>query len=241
MKHRIIYFCIAILLVMLATTLGAYGSPTSVNLPEGDSRDELKVTTEINGLEAGDKAIIDISRAGEMLHENAIFSTTVVGDGKTFYVELPSDFTDGAYQVTIDATNKYYRQPQGYFFTVRDSQIYNPQNFAIKFELIPPSARAYEPSRNSFYLTPVTKVVPPTNESEETRPLRAEPFRDLSAPKKEPIPDLGENGTRGTKYYTNFGTSAANHGVYGVLTPVDNLTYFIRWGFHSWACIFKIR
>ncbi|MBI4284306.1 MAG: hypothetical protein HY670_00175 [Chloroflexi bacterium] len=219
MSHIIKYGIILALVAMLAMGLSVNGSPALANAGTGSG---IQIVTMIKGLEAGDKAILDVSTEGEMSHENAIASKTVVGDGKVMYVTLSADLKDGSYQVAIDATDKYFRQPRGYFFAVLDSKIYNPDNRTIAFELIPPTARDYEPSRNSFHFAPVTKVVaPPATSDIGTRPIRSEPFRDLSAPKKEPIPNLGEHVTTSVKYYENYGTDYSNHGLFGVLTPVD--------------------
>ena len=224
MKHIIKCGAILVLLVIQVMTLSVNGAFALGNTGSGAGPEvSIQIMTLINGLEAGDKAILDISPEGEMSHENAIVSKTVVGDGQVLYVTLSADLTDGSYQVAIDATSKYFREPRGYFFTVRDSKVYNPESRAIAFDLIPPSARDYEPSRNSFHFADsVDKIVPPPAIAEEgKRPIRSEPFRDLSAPKKDPMPNVGEFGTRGTKYYTNYGTSAANRGIRGALTPVD--------------------
>ncbi len=178
------------LLTILALTLSAV--PIAAQDAGGEETDPsgvIQLTATINGLEEGDEATLSISPEGEMSGEAVIVSMTLMGEDKAQTVTLSADLDDGYYQLTIEAGNKYFREPQGYFFKVLDSKVLNPRDRDITFELIPPSARDYQPYRKGDTTSDIADEVPPPTPitGPEEPPYVAEAFISLSAPARNGI------------------------------------------------------
>lgn len=92
----------------------------------------------VNGLEKGEEAVLrllpDTGTAEEVLFEQTIRSD---GEG-SIRVDICSELEDGNYQLLLEAPDKYFRDPKGYFFQVSQSKIVNPSGRSIVFDLIPP-------------------------------------------------------------------------------------------------------
>lgn len=98
-------------------------------------------------------------------------------------------FPTGAYQLVIDASETYYREPMGYLFRLSDAGIVNPSNIPLFFRLVPPSAQNLPPCRGTGAggiaaspVAPLTDI--PLDESIVS--CRAERLVDISSSPKNP-------------------------------------------------------
>jgi len=225
MRKRVKFGAVLALLAVLANALGANGILAQGIAQQGaDPAGGIQMTATIDGLAKGDKATLEISPEGDTSREAVIVSKTVSGDGRATAVTLSADLKDGFYQLTIEATDKYFRDPKGYFFKVLDSKVLNPRDRDIAFELIPPSARDYEPYRGSCTAPdPSTVAAPPKPLADgEEAAYWAESYISLSAPPREALPSVGGEQTRSShRYYANYGMGYTTTGTYGALEPVD--------------------
>lgn len=134
---RLVFLIVVILCSGILIPLSS--SCTTQNAPDiisSNTTHSLNIT--INGLAGGDEAILTISPETDT--RNILFSQSVrwVRDGRL--VETISfDLKDGYYLLLLETSGKYYRDPKGYFFMVEDSEIFNPQNRKVVFNLKPPS------------------------------------------------------------------------------------------------------
>jgi hypothetical protein len=181
----------AILLIVILAAILSINNPLANQEVDSTPISDNELIALIDGLEAGDEALLSISSEGETAVNEAIISRTITGTGKEIAISIPLNLKDGAYRIEIDAAEKYFRSPRGYFFLVVDSKIYNPDSRSVVFDLIPPSARDYEPYRGPFNLPASTGTpTPPSDIKQDGVTLKSEPFRDLSAPKKNPLPTI---------------------------------------------------
>jgi hypothetical protein len=106
-------------------------------------------------------------------------------------VTLSADLGDGHYQLLLETSEKYFRDPKGYHFTVSDSAVVNPQGRPITFDLIPPQSRDYQPYRGPTTVPDGSSEAPPPKPAAPGEVIyRSESFIGLSAPPKQPLPDL---------------------------------------------------
>lgn len=157
MISRILF--IVVLALLLTFTLSA----TSCSPPDNiSSPDNIRMTVIINGLEKGEEARLTLSLSpGIEPAEKPLSQQTIRSDGEgSLTVEITASLEDGYYLLLLEAPGKYFREPKGYLFAVNQSQIVNPVERPIIFDLTP---------------------------REET-PVMAEAFISLSAPLKQPSP-----------------------------------------------------
>jgi len=96
------------------------------------------MTATINGLEKGEEATLTISHEGSAASEELFFKRDVISDGKkAITVDMAANLEDGYYQLLLEAPDKYFREPKGYFFMVSQSQIVNPTGRNVIFNLLP--------------------------------------------------------------------------------------------------------
>jgi hypothetical protein len=120
----------------------------------------IRMTATISGLEKGEEATLTISHEGSTASEELYFKRGVISDGKkAITVDIAANLEDGYYQLLLEAPDKYFREPKGYFFMVSQSQIVNPTGMEVIFNLLP-----------------------------QPEGLWAEAFISLSAPPKPPPP-----------------------------------------------------
>jgi hypothetical protein len=150
------------------------------------SRIDNSITVTISGLENGDQATLALSPEGTT--QASTFNSRQLIESKgdsSITIEVPSQLADGYYQLLLETTDKYFRDPKGYYFQVQNSQIVNPQKQSFVIKLIPPSKRDYEPYRGPFTVSDSTAEAPdPKLPSPGETVYRAESFISLSAPAK---------------------------------------------------------
>jgi hypothetical protein len=147
----------SILSLLLTIVLSA----TSCNPTGGaSSLDNIQLRATINGLEEGEKATLTISHEGSTASKELFFERDVISDGeKSITVDIAANLKDGYYQLLLEAPDKYFRDPKGYFFMTSQSQIINPTGRSVIFNLLPqpegPVTEAY------ISLSAPTKQPPP--------------------------------------------------------------------------------
>jgi len=129
MKKRIITALLA--LFLLSVQLGC----------AKETADNIQITATINGLDKGEEATLTISQEGSAASEELFFKRDVRSDGeKAITVDIATNLKDGYYQLLLEAPDKYFREPKGYFFMVSQSQIVNPTGMKVIFNLLPQPA-----------------------------------------------------------------------------------------------------
>lgn len=129
----------------------------------------------------------------------------------------------GTYKLLIDASEAYFRKPQGYVFLVTAEGIVNYSNEPFHFELIPPSGQDFPPCRDFTPSSapssdePLTDV--PFVEPEIT--CRAESFEDISSPPKQPVEQQPEGILSTGYHYVGPWINSNNQGVWGRNYVVD--------------------
>jgi hypothetical protein len=182
---------------------------------------DIKMSITITGLEQGEQATLTISHEGTVTAEEPLFVQTVRNNGeKSLTLNIGTSLKDGYYQLLLQAPDKYFRDPKGYFFMVYQSSVVNPIGHTIVFDLITPSAQTYIPYRES------EKSV---EASGDGIPYKVEVIRDLSAPEKQLQPSGGMILSQGYHYIGPMTTedNVGVHGRFGVVNPdvVHNDTY----------------
>jgi hypothetical protein len=169
----------AALAVIIILPTGSTGATGGATVP-------MKIIVE--GLQANDVAVLrlgvddgTLKLAGQPLYEY----TADASNGAAQEIEISPNLEDGRYLLAVDAPEKYFREPRGYLFMVYQSSVVNPVGHAIRFKLVPPEARDYEPYREPMMVPNPSTVVPAPGT--EAVKYRVELVADLSAPPKQPI------------------------------------------------------
>jgi len=132
---KLIILCAIVLtaLLLIASVAGCQQKS-----PPSSSTGNIRVTATINGLEKADEATLTISHEGSAASEEFFFKRDVISDGKkAITVDIAANLEDGFYQLLLEASEKYFRDPKGYFFMVSQSQIVNPTGMKVIFNLLP--------------------------------------------------------------------------------------------------------
>jgi len=133
MKKLIVLFAMVLTFLPL-TAAGCQQQPQPPSSAPGD----IRMTVTINGLEKGEEATLAISHEGSTASEEFFFKRDVISDGKkATTVDIAANLEDGYYQLLLEAPDKYFRDPKGYFFMVSQSQIINPTGMKVIFNLLP--------------------------------------------------------------------------------------------------------
>ena len=100
----------------------------------------------IDGLAPGEQATLQIGPETASLEiENPLFEYPIQGPDANFTVNINTILKDGYYLLLLEAPQKYFRDPKGYAFMVRDSTVVNSTGKTITFKLrTPPSYPAAE-------------------------------------------------------------------------------------------------
>ncbi|MBI4284966.1 MAG: hypothetical protein HY670_03575 [Chloroflexi bacterium] len=207
MKNTRVIRIISFLLIVLATLSGTVATQGNTEVL---SPSDIQITVTINGLEEGDVATLTLSSDTLAADKGSLVQKSVDGHGHPIIVEISAVLPDDNYLLLLEAAEKYFRDPKGYLFTVYDSQILNPAGTPVIFDLIPPSARNYEPYRESDT----------SGQNTEGKRYRLEGIISLSAPPKQPPPQEGILDSTGY-HYAGPNTSQDNEGVWGRFTVVD--------------------
>jgi len=140
----------------------------------------LCITATIIGLEEGDEATLALSPEST---DATIQKTTIKGiSGKSQTVEIDTSLKDGNYQLILTTNDKYFRDPKGYFFQVKNGLIVNPTERPISYSLIPPEQQRFKPYRdvpNRTETNPAPEPILPR--------YMVERIIGLSCPQKESI------------------------------------------------------
>ncbi|OGO22209.1 MAG: hypothetical protein A2144_05145 [Chloroflexi bacterium RBG_16_50_9] len=155
MKKLIILSAIFLTVLLLTTSVVGCQQPQ----PPPSATGNIRMTATINGLEKGEEALLTISHEGSTASKELFFKRDVISEGKAITVDIAANLEDGYYQLLLEAPDKYFRDPKGYFFMVSQSQIVNPTGRNVVFDLLP-----------------------------QPEGLWAEAFISLSAPPKAPPP-----------------------------------------------------
>jgi len=135
MMKKIIILCVTILGALLLISSAAGCQQKS---PPSSSTGNIRMMATINGLEKGEEATLTISHEGSAASEELFFKRDIISDGqKAITVDIAASLEDGYYQLLLEAPDKYFREPKGYFFMVSQSQIVNPTGRNVVFDLLP--------------------------------------------------------------------------------------------------------
>lgn len=208
--------------VLLATAMLALlgAAPVSAEDKASDGSANSSLVVSVVGLAKGDKATMVLSTQSEP--ESALLSQPVEGEGDVpATLQLPVPAKDGRYQLILEAPDEYFREPKGYFFTVRDSVVINAAGGSLLFTLISSQGRDYQPYRGpTFNTNPSADATPPEPPLPGELPYRMECIVGFSTPPKEP-PMPGSIDSMGYHYAGPY-TSYDNEGVWrrvGVVNP----------------------
>jgi len=134
MKKIVILCAIVLTTVLLTASVAGCQQKSQPSSATGN----IRMTATINGLEKGEEATLTISHEGSAASEELFFKRDVISDGKkAITVDIAANLEDGYYQLLLEAPDKYFRDPKGYFFMVSQSQIVNPTGMEVIFNLLP--------------------------------------------------------------------------------------------------------
>jgi len=196
-------FKVSLITLLLAITLVTMGAGAVIAAPS-----DIKMSITITGLEQGEEATLTISHEGTVTAEDPLFVQTIKNNGeKSLTLDIGTNLKDGFYQLLLEAPEKYFRDPKGYFFAVSNSNIVNPRGNSVIFNLIPPSAQMYKIYRG------------PTSTTSGNDIYMSEVFRSLSAPERI-IQGGGAILSTGYHYFGPM-TYQDNYGVWGRFDVVN--------------------
>lgn len=223
-KFSRVYFVLLTLIIMLILVFAT--SKTEASIPT--------VTVTINTLEKDDVVTLRLmpevegTISAEVL---PLFEQSVRGNGKNIQVQMPTNLPDGYYQLLLQGSSNYFRDPKGYFFQVVQQQIINPMNRGLVFDLIPASTQSYPPCTDDNMpkenLVDEVSVLSDLPDDINNIVCMAERMISLSAPLK--LPSFGKTDEHTIEHnilttgYHYFGPSTTqdNNGVRGQFVVVD--------------------
>ncbi len=161
------------------TVLAAFTIAPAVAAHAQTTAAAIQMTITVDGLEGNDQAVlrIGVDSGNLQLTGEPLYEQTVRGPGQN--VEMTTSLQDGSYLLTVDAPDTYFREPRAYLFLVHSGSVVNTSGRPMKFTLIPPWARDYEPYRGPTTAPSSGTVVPPPSSGGVT--YRMEAVADLSA------------------------------------------------------------
>ena len=123
-----------VLLVSVLMSATSCNSPGNVNSPAN-----IKITATISGLEKGEEAALAISLSpGTDPAGKPLLKQTIKSDGeRSLTVKITTSLEDGYYLLLLETPDKYFREPKGYLFMVSKSEIVNPTDRKVIFNLLP--------------------------------------------------------------------------------------------------------
>lgn len=134
MKKLIILCAVVLTTLLLTSSVAGCQQKSQPSSATGN----IRMTATINGLEKGEEATLTISHEGSAASEELFFKRAIISDGKkAITVDIAANLEDGYYQLLLEAPDKYFREPKGYFFMVSQSQIVNPTGRKVIFNLLP--------------------------------------------------------------------------------------------------------
>jgi hypothetical protein len=137
---RFSFITTALLFTILVLAIACDSQPSAT--PIGTS--SIQMTATVNGLGKGEEAVLKLSPETATTAEEVLFEKTIISDGEgSITADIRTSLKDGYYQLLLEAPDKYFRDPKGYFFQVYQSKIVNPTNMSIVFNLIPPPFEPY--------------------------------------------------------------------------------------------------
>jgi hypothetical protein len=238
MKYKKIVTILSVLLITIALTL----SYSQAAFGQGKKLDSILTTQNnnsttvvginsyaitVNGLEKGDVVSLVLAPLGSPVDkiDGALISKVIIGNNSMQEVDMFTTLKDGDYQLILLASDKYFREPRGYFFKVRNSYIVNHTNIkGFNFILIPPENRNYKPDKgpSSSQNQSVNVTPPPPGECR----IRSELVVDISLQPKQL--ELSENNPEGGnailnsgKHYSGPYTNHGNDGLWATKIPVN--------------------
>ncbi|MDD5190494.1 MAG: hypothetical protein PHE50_05565 [Dehalococcoidales bacterium] len=221
MKKFISLVLLLVLTVALANTSNVSASKpnTSEITPTGTSNN---LDVAVIGLEKGESAKLTLSIEGAASSDIADFEKTIASSGEPIIkINIPIQLKDGYYQLILEAPDKYFREPKGYFFMVRNGVVVNTKNSALSFTLTPPDKRDYEPYRGPTIAPNSDAVIPPPHIPIAGEVVyRAESMISLSAPARQGIPEQQVTDDAGYHYFM-IDTSTGNKGNWAALGVVN--------------------
>lgn len=145
MKKRI--FSI-VLVSMLTIVLGISATPVAAMSSETfKASNDINVSVTVNGLEDEEKAVLLLSPEMDESPDSIIAKQVIAGKGDSVVTNFTFNIKDGNYQLVLDTSDKYYRDPKGYLFKVQNGKIINPNDRPIAFDLIPSKDRDFKSYR----------------------------------------------------------------------------------------------
>ncbi len=130
-----------VLLMAIAGLLAlpAFTRPASVLAAADANAAPFRMTVTINGLGRGEDATLVIGPQTETPEVvNPFFERQLAGTGSAITEEIAVALEDGYYVLLLRAPDRYFRDPAGYMFVIRNSTVVNPTGKALTFNLKPP-------------------------------------------------------------------------------------------------------
>jgi len=169
--RKLIILCVTIFgsLLLIASVAGCQQKS-----PPSSATGNIRMTATINGLEKGEEATLSVSHEGSAASEELFFKRDVISDGqKAITVDIAANLEDGYYQLLLEAPDKYFREPKGYFFMVSQSQIVNPTGRKVIFNLLPQPEGLWAEAYISLSAPPKAPPPPAPPFIVQTRPYEA--------------------------------------------------------------------
>jgi len=165
MKKLMIITGLILVILLVPVSCAAPPAPTPAPAPAprpspSSATGNIRMSVTINGLEKGEEATLTISHEGSAASEELFFQRDVISDSKkAITVDIAANLEDGYYQLLLEAPEKYFREPKGYFFMVSQSQTVNPTGRKVIFNLRPQPAGLWAEAYISLSAPP--KAPPP--------------------------------------------------------------------------------
>ena len=157
MKKLVVLCMIALVIPLLTTSVAGCQQKSQPSSATGN----IRMTATINGLEKGEEALLTISHEGSTASKELFFKRDVISEGKAITVDIAANLEDDYYQLLLEASDKYFRDPKGYFFMVSQSQIVNPTGMEVVFNLLPQPEGLWAEAYISLSAPPKVGGAPP--------------------------------------------------------------------------------
>jgi hypothetical protein len=223
-------------MVTPAPTPNPYPKPGSESIQTSSSLDEesvivtIELDVSVEGLESQTNIELRLlpgteKTSGDLARVDAALPSQVVENGLAHVVA--EDIPVGVYLLMADASQDYFREPQGYLFRVSDAGIIRTSASPFHFKLIPPSEQSLPPCRNIETMSNLPESRPAVTDfplEKQNEICMAEGIFDLSDPRNLLRPNGQEkSGVLLSNDYHWIGprTSQDNRGVLGRNYVVD--------------------
>jgi len=162
---------------------------------------EKPLIVTINGLGKGEEVTLVLTP--EVDTQKELRTVSIQGSGNSLTAEISADLKDGTYFLLLKAPEQYFRDPKGYSFNIRNSEVMIPTDYSLVFNL---EVKSVESMKGVKSTAPPTSFAPP---------IVLERIVNFSVPPRR-------TGERDTGYhYVGPSNQQSNGGIWGRFDVVD--------------------